>query len=182
VCLTGTPKIQTDPGVTNATFTQFGDETFSSLAAAAEKTVSGTLGSLGPTVDPGPPVSCRIGDLENWGEPWDPTGPCGEYFPIVYAPGDVELAGGRGQGILLVEGNLHLSGGVEFYGFIIVRGTVTTTGGQVIGALMVNNEPVLPTQISGTTQLSFSRCAMNRAVSGASQPGALSERSWVQLY
>jgi hypothetical protein len=184
-CLTGTGPVDTDPTVTSDTFNVFGAQTFVSLSAAAEKIVtapSNNLGSLGPTYDAGPPVTCRFGDLQNWGDPDDPTSPCGDYFPLIYAPGDITLSGGSGQGILLVDGNLTLSGGARFYGIIIVQGTVNTNGGQVMGALMVDDEFATPTLIAGTTLLDYSRCAISRAVSGASQPSALHERSWVQLY
>ena len=184
-CLTGTGPVDMDPTVTAGTFNQFGAQTFASLAAAAEKIVtapSNNMGSLGPTFDAGPPVACQFSDLQNWGDPDDPSSPCGDYFPLVYAPGDITLSGGAAQGILLVNGNLTLSGGVRFYGIIIVQGTVNTNGGRVMGALMVNDEFGAPTLISGTTLLDYSRCAISRAVSGASQPSALAERSWVQLY
>jgi hypothetical protein len=183
-CLTGTPKVATDPAVSMGTFTQFGVQTFASLSAAAEKVIppGSNLGSLGPTFNAGTPVTCRFSDQQNWGDPDDPSSPCGNYFPLVYAPGDITLSGGSGQGILLVDGNLHLSDPVRFYGIIVVQGTVSTDGGQVIGAVMAANQAGLPTLISGTNQLNFSRCAINRAVTGAAQPSAISERSWAQLY
>jgi hypothetical protein len=181
--LTGILNIQTNSALANSgTFDNFGSMTFASLSAAAEKVVGGTLGSLGPTTDAGSPPSCRIGDLQNWGDPLDPTGPCGNYFPVIYAPNDLTLSGGWGQGVLLVDGNLILSGGVQFYGIIVVRGAVTTSGGQVIGALMTDNEFGLSALVGGTTELYYSRCAIDRAVTGAAQPSAVRERNWVQLY
>ena len=183
-CLTGMPKVATDPSVSTNTFTQFGSETFASLSAAAEKvfTANDNLGSLGPTFNAGSPVTCRYSDLQNWGDPDDPTSPCGEYFPIIYSTGDLTLSGGTGQGILLVEGNLELSGGARFYGIAVVQGNIVTSGGQLVGGLMVNNVAAAPTLVASTTQLNFSRCAIDRAVTGAAQPSALQERSWAQLY
>jgi hypothetical protein len=185
-CLTGNGPIQTDfVGVTTATFNQFGDENFASLSAAAEKVFvapSNNLGSLIPSYIAGSPVTCNYSDPNNWGEPEDPTSACWDYFPLVYAPGDLTLSGGRGQGILLVEGNLLLAGNVRFYGIIVVQGKLDATDGQVIGGVMVDNEFALPASITGTTQLDFSRCVIHRAVTGAARPSVLRERSWVQLY
>ncbi|HSB55927.1 MAG TPA: hypothetical protein VLD58_16305, partial [Gemmatimonadales bacterium] len=140
-CITGNPRIQTDPSVNSGTFNQFGDVGFSDLAALADKTISGTINGIGPTINTGPPVSCRIGDLTNWGDPLNPAGACGSYFPIIYAPGDVRLSGGWGQGILLVAGDLEIAGGVEFYGPVIVQGRIrsTGTGGHIFGGLMAAN-------------------------------------------
>jgi len=184
-CLAGNGPINTDPsGVTTATFTQFGNQTFTSLSIAAEKVVApgSNLGSLGPSYIPGPPVACNVADPDNWGEPDDPTSACWDYFPLIYAAGDLTLSGGRGQGVLLVEGNLQLSGGARFYGIIIVQGKVDANGDQVFGAVMVHNPASLPSLITGATQFNYSSCAVSRAVAGASQPNALRERSWVQLY
>jgi len=179
VCLTGSPQLQVDPvNVTSATFEQLGTSSFTDLAASAEKIVSGSV-SPGPTFDAGP--VCRYGDLLNWGSPEDPTGPCGEYFPIIYAPGDLTLSGGTGQGILLVEGHLNIVGGVRFYGVILVRGTLGLDAGNVYGTVMTENQSATPSQVGGT-QISFSRCVLDRATTGAAWPRALEERSWVQLY
>ena len=41
--------------------------------------------------------------MDNWGDPATPTGVCFGYFPIIYAPGNLRISGGYGQGILLVE-------------------------------------------------------------------------------
>ena len=47
----------------------------------------------------------------NWGAPTVKTSPCFNYFPIIYHYGRPQLSGsGAGQGILLVEGNLTVTG------------------------------------------------------------------------
>ena len=43
------------------------------------------------------------------------------YAPLLWARGDLELRGGRGQGILLVDGDLVVSQGAEFHGVVITR-------------------------------------------------------------
>ncbi|HXI21821.1 MAG TPA: hypothetical protein VNH46_12075 [Gemmatimonadales bacterium] len=183
-CITGNPPIQTDPNVSSGTFTQFGDLSFTDLAAMASKVVGGTITGIGPTTNAGPPVSCRTGDLLNWGDPLNATGPCYDYFPIIYSPGDLQLSGGWGQGILLVGGDLNVSGGVEFYGPVIVQGRVrsTGTGGHIIGGLMANNADFTVTLLTGNSVVSYSSCAVDRALRGSSRVKAMNERSWAQRY
>ncbi len=183
-CITGSPQILTDPTVSSSTFNQFGDIDFNDLAALAEKTVAGTVTGIGPTVNTGPPVSCRVGDYSNWGDPLNPSGACGNYFPIVYAPGDVRLSGGWGQGILLVAGDLEIAGGVEFYGPVIVQGRIrsTGTGGHIYGGLMAANADFSVSLLSGNSVVNFSSCAINRALNGSARAKAIRERSWAQVY
>jgi hypothetical protein len=134
----GNPQILTDPTVSTNSFTQFGNTNFAQLAAMADLVVSGTINSIAPAVTGLPPV-CNTAVATNWGAPLAPLTPCGNYFPIIYAPGDVRLTGGAGQGILLVSGDLDVSGGVEFYGPVIVMGTIrsTGTGGHIYGGVDV---------------------------------------------
>ncbi len=183
-CIHGSPPILTDPSIMTSSFTQFGDLSFSELAAMADKSISGTITGIAPTTNPGPPASCRTGDLTNWGDPLNPSGTCGSYFPIVYAPGDVRLSGGWGQGILLVAGDLDVAGGVEFYGPVIVQGHIrsTGTGGHILGGLMARNADFEVNLLSGNSVVSFSSCAITRALQGTSRTKALDERSWAQAY
>ncbi|HEX6644498.1 MAG TPA: hypothetical protein VF037_07470 [Gemmatimonadales bacterium] len=194
-CVSGYPAVDVDSTVTPGTFTQFGDMTFDDLAAAANLVVSGTVTSIAPdslappTGSPvGTPGRCNRANNRNWGEPGLAgvvlVPPCYEYFPIIYAPGDVHVSGGRGQGILLVRGNLTLSGGVEFYGPVIVLGEVrsTGTGGHVYGGLMAQNANLDPTVITGNSVVNYSSCAVARALMGAASVNPINERSWAQLF
>ena len=183
-CIEGSPRVQADPSVNTGTFNQFGDLDFADLAAMADKVVSGTIVGIAPTTNLGPPVSCRTGDLANWGDPLNPAGVCGNYFPIIYAPGDVRLGGGWGQGILLVGGDLEIAGGTEFYGPVIVQGHIrsTGTGGHIFGGLMAANADFSVSLLSGNSVVNFSTCAINRALRGSSRAKAIRERSWAQAY
>lgn len=193
-CVTGDPQLEVDPTLTPDDFTNFGDMTFDDLAAQATKVVTGTLTGIHPdSLAPafglplGTPGTCNTGATLNWGEPYTGAGsvpPCFEYFPVIYAEGDLHLSGGRGQGILLVRGNLQLSGGVEFFGPVIVLGDVrsTGTGGHVYGGLMARNAELDPTVITGNSIVNFSRCAVARALNAASGVRPLASRSWAQLY
>ncbi|HXE58142.1 MAG TPA: hypothetical protein VNK43_09080 [Gemmatimonadales bacterium] len=183
-CVYGTPRFVQDTTINANTFTQFGSTDFWQLASAADKVISGTVNGLAPVVSSG---TCDRSVATNWGEPNWPvttTAPCSNYFPIIYAPGNVRINGGRGQGILLVAGDLDLSGGVEFYGPVIVLGNVTSTGtgGHVYGGLMASNADLNPSTILGNSVVNFSSCAVYRALQGVSTVEPLRERSWAQLY
>lgn len=180
-CIVGNPQILTDPTVNSGTFNQFGNTSFTQLAARANLVVSGTITGIGPVTLAG---ACRTSVITNWGDPLNPAAPCGSYWPIVYAPGDLHLSGGVGQGILLVGGDLTLAGGVEFYGPVISQGTVrsTGTGGHIYGGVMAANANLGTVLISGNSVVNFSSCSIARALQGISLATPLGERSWAQLY
>jgi hypothetical protein len=180
-CIVGSPQILTDPTVNSATFNQFGNTSFNQLAARANLVLSGTVTGIGPAAIGG---ACLYSVTTNWGDPLNPAAPCGSYWPIIYAPGDLHLSGGVGQGILLVNGDLTLAGGVEFYGPVISQGTVrsTGTGGHVYGGVMAANANLGTVLISGNSVVNFSSCSIARALQGISTAAPLGERSWAQLY
>jgi hypothetical protein len=43
----------------------------------------------------------------------------------LYAPADLVVDGGEGQGLLLVDGSLTLAGGAVFAGMVVVRDSLT---------------------------------------------------------
>ena len=93
-------------------------------------------------------------------------------------------SGTRGQGILLVDGDLELVGGFEWTGLILVRGQmkITGTGNKIKGAILTEGVDVLTAGgIGGNAEVTFSKCAIDRAVNGAAQPAPVS-RGWAQLY
>ncbi|MGH7703853.1 MAG: hypothetical protein ACREMO_12225 [Gemmatimonadales bacterium] len=185
-CITGVPQILVDSTVNSGTFNQFGSIDFAGLAASATWTISGTVNGLGPTQS-GSPASCTLSSSTNWGEPntgFGSVSSCFNYFPILYAPGDVRITGGRGQGILLVEGDLELAGGVDFYGAVIVHGHVrsTGTGGHVFGGLLAQSADLSATLISGNSVVDYSACAVTRATRGSAAATRLGERGWAQLF
>jgi len=122
----------------------------------------------------------------NWGDPYDPAGACGGYFPVIYAKGDLFVeSNDYGQGILLVEGNISFKGGFEFYGPVIVRGTVMTegTGGHFIGGLIAANVSLNASSVLGDAEIQYSTCAVTRAVlnSTLTRVRPLESRGWVDL-
>ena len=136
----------------------------------------------------GNPARCDQKVETNWGEPLLDTDPCFNYFPIVYYYGNLKLQGGRGQGILLVEGDLTASGGMVFYGPVFVTGTLSTTGNsnqgaKFYGGVIAGNVALDDvTKLAGGALVNYSSCAVRRALQNTAVPTAFAERGWVQLY
>lgn len=182
-CVAGAPAVARDTLVSAASIELLGSATFDELAARADFRVGGTIGSAGPRATGSMPARCVTADSLNWGEPWVGGGvaACAGYFPVIYAPADLRLTGGRGQGVLLVTGNLELSGGAEFNGPVVVLGAMRSvgSGGTLRGGLLVAGAAV---DLAGYSRVVTSSCAVRRARSGAARARPLDERSWLQLY
>ena len=186
-CVEGNPPFQGgDPAVDSTMFNDFGGVTFDELAAMADILVDGTVTGLAPSLTATMPQRCDRSDVDNWGEPYSGTGfaECFNYFPIIYAEDDLRISGGRGQGILLVEEDLELAGGMEFYGPVIVRGRVRSvgTGGHIFGGLMAAQVDLDPSTLTGNSLAQFSSCALARALRGSASARPLGERAWMQVY
>ena len=182
-CITGSPQILIDPTVTSATFTQFGSVSFSDLFNSATISVYGTITSVGPSIT-GIPPSCNTASTTNWGDPLNPLGLCFNYLPIVAAAGGTRITGGVGQGILLVNGDLEVSGGFEFYGPVVVTGTVTSTGtgGHFYGGLLAGNADFETSLLTGNSVVDYSSCTLQRALVGSAKAAPMAQRSWTQLF
>jgi hypothetical protein len=170
----------------------FGDVTFDRLAAHANHVLPDTTLSspLRPSVT-GSGRRCDTADDSNWGEPSrsvaSEVAACRRYFPILYARGTrLGIAGGgRAQGILLVEGNLDISGDFDFRGLIVVKGAVRISGGRtrITGGLMAANATGdSRNRLAGATTIQYSSCALAEALGGVAFAEPLGQRSWVQLY
>ncbi len=108
---------------------------------------------------------CNIADPMNWGEPLNESALCGDYFPIIHVTGDVHITGIRGQGILLVDGDMRVQGGFQFNGIVIVKGTLQTTGtgAHFNGGVVVMNENNEENDIRGNATINYSSCAIEKA-------------------
>jgi hypothetical protein len=193
VSVTGaSPAIQADlaAGDTN-TYFKYGDDTdWKTMAAMADfRLPDGWNGKPAPIPLLFTATSkCTYNDAAhlNWGEPFVSAlvHPCASYFPLIYAEGDLHLTGGRGQGILMVNGELEVAGGFEFYGPVIVRGRVKTTGtgGHFNGGVMAANVELDQNVVLGDAVISYSSCAIEKAVSAAGTMRGVRNRSWAMLY
>lgn len=139
----------------------------------------------------GTPLRCTERIELNWGEPWrDPSATgvvsqCQRYFPIIYRSGNLTILGGRGQGILLVEGRLEIRGDFEFTGLVLslggamVKGRGAALTGAVIAPSVEVGDPADPVD---APTVRYSSCAVSRALEGSAAVRPLAERSWAQLY
>jgi hypothetical protein len=181
----GNPPILKDTSVQSSTFTQFGDVSYNDLAAMATVQLPGGNYKSAPAVDG--TGACDRTNLTNWGDGMNPAAACGMYFPIVHVAGDVVMNGDQGQGILLVDGNMSIQGSYEYYGIVIVRGTLSTAGGgsteaHVWGAVMAGNADLDLTSLSGHATLNYSKCAITQALNMTGVVAPDRARSWSLLF
>ncbi len=182
----GSPNKQNDNSMTAANM--LGNTTFNELKAMATKIISsGNVSGLAP-VTSGTPAVCNTAVESNWGAPEDKSNVCFTYFPIMYHYGDLSISGtGAGQGILLVEGNLSVQGRIDFFGPVIATGGVNIRGTgsddvKFYGGVMAQDVTLDDTKLTGNAEISYSSCAIKRALQGSATPIALNERAWAQIY
>jgi len=182
-CVTGSPKIEQDPGINDSTFFDYGDLDWAALVALADKQLpGGNYQQIGPRLTPG--GQCDTGHPLNWGNPLNPATPCGSYFPIIYVNGDLTINTAVGQGLLLVEGDLAAQGGVEFYGIVIIKGRLKTagSGNHFNGGVLAANVELQEASVFGDAEVQYSSCAVRRAQQSAGVGAPLRARGWVQLF
>ena len=112
---------------------------------------------------------------------------CTGYFPIIYVDGNLDLqSNGRGQGILLVNGNLRLRGTFDWVGLIIVRDDVERGNGtaNVTGAIMARNVNLTNSGSvwDGNQTVRYSKCAVESALRGSAILVRARDRAWTQLF
>jgi hypothetical protein len=189
-CLEGSPKILSTPAAGDtATYFNYGDLNWNDLTGIATKVYTGspTMNQMAPSLTAS--GECNYGSSLNWGEPYHtiPAGKCEDYVPIIHfkGSGTVTLSGGRGQGILLVDGDLEVSGGFEFYGPVIVRGTLKTvgqSGSKLNGAVMAANVMLDETTVLGDATVRYSNCTISKARQAAAAPRRMVHRAWVEAF
>jgi hypothetical protein len=129
---------------------------------------------------PGPVVlegQCATLDPRNWGDPAR-SGPCGSHFPIVHTAGDLSIIGGAGQGVLVVDGDLMVSGGFEFLGAVIVAGDLRIGPGGALLSGGVRATNVIDVGSGGGPSIVRSRCVLDKALVSTAAMRPVSHRSW----
>jgi hypothetical protein len=184
-CAGGNPPVLRDSAISVAMLSAFGTFSYSGLGSHALYSPVGSLGPVGPQVVGSPP-QCAISDSLNWGEPWHsgPYAACAHHYPVIHSPGDLTLTGGRGQGTLLVDGDLELGGGFEFVGLVIVQGTIRNGpgGGTILGSLLARQVALRSTLPFSPLVIRYSACVLPFTSRGSSQAIPLPYRSWAQSY
>lgn len=139
--------------------------------AVVEGEVSAHPVELAGACDPSVPT--------NWGAPGSPDEPCGNHHPLVYADGNLVLAEGAGQGVLLVEGDLTVRAGARFQGLVVVGGALTVeAGAALVGGARVGGEVLdgAPEDDAAVRDLSV------RSSPGLAGPFESPARSWIPVF
>lgn len=206
------PLVSGDPQYVNSavasnldTYVKYGDETWNTLRSGANHSITTPpVGGPAPTYIVNT-TTCNKSDPTNYGEPWrsgsghKPN--CENYFPIIFATCDppppptgnnlacvVHFQGGRGQGILLVDGDIKMNGNFEWTGLIIVTGRIAKANGTatIHGGIMAANADiggeVEGSEALGNLTVKYSACGVERAMRGSAQVVQAKERAWTELY
>jgi hypothetical protein len=108
----------------------------------------------------------------------------GSYTSVTeYIPGSVKLtSAASGSGILIVDGDLEINGGLNWYGLILVRGKVSFTGGagastNMYGAILAGDDVNATNQsqtdtFGGSINFHYDVCALSN-LGGSSPPQML---------
>jgi hypothetical protein len=182
----GGPTAATDPAAGDPrTYDQLGRVSVAGLADRAQVMIP-----AGAILSPMPDLrrDCRPdgnGHLpaESWGEPLRTGGrsACERHLPVIVARGDLTVAGGRGQGVLIVNGLLRIRGPFLFAGLILATGGIEVTGPDVgvYGA-------VLSAASGGVDWLGGalrrSACALGKAREAAARAYVVPRRGWAEVY
>jgi hypothetical protein len=185
-CVEGSPKVASDSTITDTTFSQFGDLNWNDLVSMATKVYPSGYGPASDFAPVGTTTTCDKSVMDNWGDPMSPASVpgCSGYFPIIYVNGDLKATGGYGQGILIVNGDLEVQGGWQFFGPVIVKGTITTqgTGGHFNGGVLAANINLDQDVILGSAVVTYSSCALAKAMQANSPGRLLRQRAFVDLF
>jgi hypothetical protein len=127
-------------------------------------------------------TSCDLRRSTNWGDPGGAVTPCGGYLPLVRVDGDLSLNGGLGQGILLVNGDLRITGPFTFHGMMIVKGGVDITAPTDVRGILAAAE--LRSGAGSVTQLKvhYSKCIIAKSLYSSAPLSPLSSRAWIPLF
>lgn len=148
------------------------------LADLADRRVEGAV-TPHPSVRDG---GCDTGAAGNWGAPSDPRGPCGAYFPLVAGAGIVTVAGGEGQGILVVDGDLQLTGDARYAGILLVRGRLLLGERAALTGFAAAGTGV---ELRGEARAEASACAALRALSlnsALQHAFRIPQGNWIPLF
>ena len=121
------------------------------------------------------------GCFRSAGVTWRKEGPCGNYFPVIHVAGDVTLNSTQGQGLLLVDADLCVQGSFEWFGVVIVKGSLKTAGGGATGAhfwgmVIAANVDLDIESLTGNAVLNYSQCAIDQvALDEHGGPDALAQ-------
>jgi hypothetical protein len=183
----GSPQSYADPNAgQDGTYIKFGDESWTTLTQQADVVLTGDVDPF-PTGDA---VTCTRSST-NWGEPQRAPQAgtvvgCTSYFPIVWVQNSLHLNNGRGQGILLIEGDLQVNGNFQWDGLIIVKDDINKGNGNpnITGAVMARNANLFDenSEFQGNATFQYSKCALESALRGSARLVPAKQRAWAELW
>jgi hypothetical protein len=181
------PWVANDPTVTAQNF----QDVYDALVPAVTRTLAGgNYGGMAPSLTG---ANCNRADLNNWGEPGDPAyGPlvpaCRSFMPVTLFTGNTTINTGRGQGIIIIQGDLRIQGTFIFDGIVLATGNIDFHGGggassRIYGGLFSANTIDVDDLISiaGAPVITYSSCAVAAVLASAGRGLPLSHRPWVQI-
>ncbi len=127
---------------------------------------------------------CRMGSVEptNWGDPERPS-PCAGWLPVVQVRGHLDGPVGRGQGVLLVDGDLTLRGNFQFDGIIVVGGSLRSSGAgnRITGAILARGAGLGSHELNAL-RLRYSSCVVRTVLAAAGVLRPASVRGWAEWW
>ncbi len=178
-CVSGAPPVLVDGAMAPEDALPFGLE-WDELVALADVRLPPGSWRLAAAEAEG---RCDRTVVSNWGAPGS-DGPCGWYRPVIHATGPVTLLGGAGQGVLLMDGPLLVTGGVRFDGVVVARGPISSSGsgGRILGGVLLAAPPGVWSRLDGFIRIHYSGCALGAAAGALAAGTPLARRSWVQRF
>jgi hypothetical protein len=127
-------------------------------------------------------TSCDLRRPTNWGDPGGAAAPCSGYLPLVRVDGDLTLGGGTGQGILLVSGDLRVTGPFTFHGVMIVKGAVDITAPTDVRGILAAAELRSGAGPVTSLKVHYTKCIVSKSLDFSAPLSPLSSRAWIQLF
>lgn len=184
-CLHGDPPVRLDPDLGDSASVAADDVAWDALSGLATKVYEADEETVTGPQPSGTATTCDASVRDNWGDPAEPPAVpgCSRYYPIIFARGNFRIAGGSGQGILLVSGDLQVEGGFTFYGPVVVRGNLSMrgAGGRILGAVKASSANLLPSG-AGSAEVVFSGCALSNAFLSRALATPLARRGWAEVF
>lgn len=148
---------------------------FQDLAEVADITLGVAGGSTRVHLGSGCPATVT----GNWGTPLSPGGSCGAYLPVVVVRGSLEVTGGEGQGVLVVDGGASFLANATFAGLVLATEAVRLADDARVAGWIRSGDRVL---LEGRALVEASACAGLRALShaGLRTMRALPAGSWLE--
>jgi hypothetical protein len=105
---------------------------------------------------------------------------------LIWARGDLEVRGGAGQGLLLVDGDLTLSQGARFVGVVITRDDLMSGsgGGSIVGLTLaadLRKGPGDHTTLADGVRIQLGRCAVDGVLRRSARLVPVVSRWWATV-